>query len=113
MILIICASLPTLGPLFQAAKTKISDGSRGTHGTGNHFEGSAAGSSVGRSRNWDHQKLDSDVGEQASLHMCPSYDAIPLVTTHKKSKLGCGDVDRDQKVYKTVEVKVSSTAHHG
>ncbi|KAL2130630.1 hypothetical protein VTI74DRAFT_6131 [Chaetomium olivicolor] len=115
-ILIVCASLPTLGPLFRAAKEKITDGSRGAGSMSrNQFEASGQGLSAGGSRNWDHykgQKLDSDIGEQSSLHLRPSFDAIPLVTADKTSNVG-GDMEGSRGIHKTMEVSVSLESFNG
>ncbi|KAK3997892.1 hypothetical protein QBC44DRAFT_392196 [Cladorrhinum sp. PSN332] len=101
-ILMVCASLPALGPLFRIAHTKVTSysNSRGaTELSGKHDEQAIV------SQNFRGQKLDSDVEGQSSLHLRPSFDAIPLVTSGKtfnKADLeGVG-------IHKTMEVCVSS-----
>lgn len=109
-ILIVCASLPTLGPLFRAARGKLTEsGGTGQHSR-NQLEGSH-GISAGASRNWDTfkgHKLDSDIGEQSSLHLRPSFDAIPLVTTNKTNGFAEEGTDR-RGIHKTIEVSVVSS----
>jgi hypothetical protein len=117
-ILIVCASLPTLGPLFRVAKSKLTDGNGTEQTSGNNFEGSHR-MSAGGSRDWDTfkgHKLDSDIGEpdQSSLHLRPSFDAIPLVTAAKKSSGFGRDAEgskRNQKpgIHKTMEISVTSS----
>ncbi|KAK4107681.1 hypothetical protein N656DRAFT_840245 [Canariomyces notabilis] len=112
-ILMVCASLPTLGPLYRAIRGQVTDGSRGTEQmmTGSGQYGNGQGASHGGSRNWDKvrgHKLDSDV-EASSLHLRPSFDAIPLVSTGNTSSRGGGaEPDGMGGIHKTMEVSVSS-----
>ncbi|KAI8965113.1 hypothetical protein F5Y11DRAFT_355182 [Daldinia sp. FL1419] len=78
-ILIICSSLPTLGPLFRAAKVKIT-----SRGTSTNKSGAQLGSSLhslhkSYIRSKDRRSLDEierSIGESSS-----STDEIPLVTS--------------------------------
>ena len=112
-ILMICASLPSLGPLFRICHGKITSYSRSrgtTQLSGTLYEQEIV--SQGGRGGWDNikgHKLDSDVEGQSALNLRPSFDAIPLVTSHKdgfsEAKLeGIG-------IHKTVEVSVSSEHH--
>jgi hypothetical protein len=86
-----------------------------THGISSHRRRSLIGGRVKgtdntlSSGNWDNikgHKLDSDA-EGASLHLRPSFDNIPLVTSAgSKSK---GDLESGGYVLKTTEVSVSSS----
>ncbi|KAK4240555.1 hypothetical protein C8A03DRAFT_41971 [Achaetomium macrosporum] len=94
-ILMVCASLPTLGPLYCAARGKLTDGSQSTS------------QRTGTAQNWDSvrgHKLDSDA-EASSLNLRPSFDAIPLVSTAKTH--GVADPE-GMGIHKTMEVSVSS-----
>lgn len=112
-ILIVCASLPTLGPLFRAARGKLTDASRGTGQPSRDQLGNSQGLSLGGGdRDWDNvkgHKLDSDA-EQSSLRLRPSFDAIPLVTSSKAHTNGDIDLEATAGIHKTMEVSVSSTS---
>jgi hypothetical protein len=79
--------------------------------TGSGQYGNGQGASHGGSRNWDKvrgHKLDSDV-EASSLHLRPSFDAIPLVSTgNTSSRSGGAEPDGMGGIHKTMEVSVSS-----
>jgi hypothetical protein len=63
--------------------------------------------SLGGGRNWDSvkgHKLESDA-EGSSLHLRPSFDAIPLVTTGQTS--GVRDDLEGGGIHKTIDVSVS------
>ncbi|KAL2258298.1 hypothetical protein VTK26DRAFT_8434 [Humicola hyalothermophila] len=116
-ILLVCASLPTLGPIYRAARNGLSSVSNSTgqmsrtQGEGSH------GLSAGGSRNWDSfkgHKLDSDNEGPSSLHLRPSFDAVPLVTSTKMNN-SAQDPDAIEMVgiQKTVEVSVSSENYNG
>ncbi|KAL2022627.1 hypothetical protein VTK56DRAFT_4971 [Thermocarpiscus australiensis] len=115
-ILMVCASLPTLGPLFRTAAGKLTSGAGSSaQRTGGNSQGVSLG---GGSRNWDSvngHKLESDAeGSRSSLHLRPSFDAIPLVTTAKNNGFAA-DVEEGTGIHKTMEVNlsVSSDAFEG
>ncbi|KAK4194885.1 hypothetical protein QBC40DRAFT_318126 [Triangularia verruculosa] len=119
-ILMVCASLPTLGPLYRYAKTKITTygDSRGTRqitssSGNNHFESHHSQSTAARGFKGG-RKFDSDAeGQEPSLHLRPSFDAIPLVSSDKnthpfdRNDLEVGGIQR------TMEVSVSSHSLSG
>lgn len=101
--------------MFRAAKERITDGSRGTGQMSRDQLESGHGMSAGGSRNWDSFKghqLDSDVGEQSSLHLRPSFDAIPLVTSAKPSSSAGDEGTGIVGIHKTMEVSVSSESYN-
>jgi hypothetical protein len=105
-ILMVCASLPTLGPLYRVARGKLTTGA----GDSAQLSANQFGNSQGGNQNWDSvkgHKLESDA-EGESLHLRPSFDAIPLVTTAKTN----GDVE-EMGIRKTLEVSQSSEAFSG
>ncbi|KAK4125665.1 hypothetical protein N657DRAFT_642403 [Parathielavia appendiculata] len=105
-ILMVCASLPTLGPLYRAARGNLTTGA----GDSAQLSANQFGNSNGGTRNWDSvkgHKLESDA-EGESLHLRPSFDAIPLVTTAKTT----GHVE-EMGIRKTMEVSLSSEAFNG
>jgi hypothetical protein len=107
-VLIVCSSLPTLGPLFRAVKGKVGSSSSNPTNDGSHnqLEGGIARSQPS-SRNWDNfkgHKLED--GEHSTLDLRPSFDAMPLVTTGKRSAQR-NDTDVSG-IHKTMEVSVSS-----
>lgn len=112
-ILIICASLPALGPLFRIAHGKITSYSRSrgtTQLSGGPDEQEIV--SQGGHRGWNSlkgHKLDSDVEGQSTLNLRPSFDAIPLVTS-KKNHFSKAELEGTG-IHKTVEVSVSSEHH--
>ncbi|KAJ4253407.1 hypothetical protein NW762_010565 [Fusarium torreyae] len=101
-ILLICASLPTLGPLFRLAKGKIAtaNASRGaSRMTGSSNQGTHSVQSSGR---WD--KLRGHHGddlEHGSSRIGSSVDDIPLVAGLKQT------MDKTGGIHKTVEFGVS------
>lgn len=104
-VLLVCASLPALGPLFRAARGKMTSASRSGQGSHNVLDSSKMGNQPSN-RTWDsfkgHKLAD---GEHSTLNLRPSFDAIPLVTTGKRS----GDYQNTHSgINKTVEVSVSS-----
>jgi hypothetical protein len=106
-ILMVCASLPTLGPLFRVVTNKMTSIGDSSELSGNQHADSQ-GRSLGGSRNWDSvkgHKLDSDA-EGSSLHLRPSFDAIPLVTATKPNGVRAEIVGTG--IHKTMEVSVSS-----
>ncbi|KAL2157490.1 hypothetical protein VTH06DRAFT_6041 [Thermothelomyces fergusii] len=115
-ILVVCASLPTLGPLFIAAKRRISNATGGGSGgsssskqlSGQQLRGGTEAVSLGaRARG---HKRGSDAGEPSrSLHLRPSSDAIPLVATAQKSGMREDDLEGGG-IHRTMEVSVSSEA---
>ncbi|KAL2173880.1 uncharacterized protein P884DRAFT_251177 [Thermothelomyces heterothallicus CBS 202.75] len=116
-ILIVCASLPTLGPLYKAARGRISSATGGGSGggssskqlSGRQLGASQATSGPSRNRDWDGvrgHKLESDAEESSSLHLRPSFDAIPLVTTAQAR--GMTDDPEGGGIHRTLEVSVSS-----
>lgn len=124
-ILIVCASLPTLGPLFRAARGKFTTDASRTTGqlSVNRLEGSHGISAPG-SRNcygFKGHKLDSDIGESddpSSLHLRPSFDAIPLVTTGQRAAAFDEDAveiegPERRGIHKTTEISVTSSQAPG
>lgn len=126
-ILIVCASLPTLGPLIRAATGSLTDSggdgtggsssSRRLSGNNNHRMFGQQPHSRNRSSHWDssgkmsqHQP-ESDA-EGSSLHLRPSYDAIPLVSAAKPAGVRPAGVGGEggMHIHKTMEVSVSSEA---
>lgn len=106
-ILMVCASLPTLGPLFRAVTGKMTSTGTSSALSENQLADSQ-GRSLGGSRNWDSvkgHKLDSDA-EGSSLHLRPSFDAIPLVTAAKPD--GARADVAGTGIHKTMEVSVFS-----
>ncbi|KAJ9143499.1 Integral membrane protein [Pleurostoma richardsiae] len=102
-VLLVCASLPALGPLFRAAKGKVTSATRTAQGSHNQLD-SGEVRSHGGSRNWDSfkgHKLE-DAEHSSTLNLRPSFDAIPLVTTSK------GKDYNKTGIHKTMEVSVSS-----
>jgi hypothetical protein len=86
-ILLICASLPTLGPLFRLARGKLTstDGSRSTPSQQEpNFDGRSGGVGNGSWANFKGHKLED--AEQGSTGMHSSVDDIPLVSTSKHSQ---------------------------
>ncbi|KAL2267368.1 hypothetical protein VTJ83DRAFT_4645 [Remersonia thermophila] len=127
-ILLVCISLPTLGPLFRAVTGKLHPSSNNSyqlsgatpHGSGSQrrrslFGGAAGGSKALAGGGWDKvkgHKLDSDA-EGASLHLRPSFDNTPLVTSAKVNNptVSNGNADLERSgltIHKTTEVSVSS-----
>ncbi|KAH6886867.1 hypothetical protein B0T10DRAFT_75666 [Thelonectria olida] len=97
-ILIICASLPTLGPLFRLARGKLpsTEGSRGRSG---HLGHSGQHPSVGGSTRWNNfrgHQLDDP--ENGLTPMGSSVDDIPLVSPREAST--------STSIHKTVEFGV-------
>ncbi|KAI1396773.1 hypothetical protein F4819DRAFT_117511 [Hypoxylon fuscum] len=100
-ILIICSSLPTLGPLFRATKRKLTSRDMNTN------TGANAGSSLhslhksyARSK---EQKHTDGVGRSSDGGNSSSVDDIALITA--PSPLG-----RDMRIQKTVDISMTSEA---
>ncbi|KAH8178136.1 hypothetical protein LIA77_03218 [Sarocladium implicatum] len=94
-ILIICASLPTLGPLFRATRTKLNS----SMGQSNK---SATGNSAPGEQNWSNlrgHKLENDMEGSSQMHS--SIDDIPLVSPSNKEQ-------NKAAIHKTTEISVSS-----
>ena len=93
-ILLICASLPTLGPLFRLVKGKIAT-ANASRITDNSKKGTSSGQSNGR---WDKlQGQQGDDVEHGSSRIGSSVDDIPLVVGLKHAT----------GIHKTVEFGVS------
>ena len=104
-ILVICASLPTLGPLFRLARGKLTT-LENSHGPSQQVE-SASGNHSQRSGRWNNfrgHKLD-DVEGASTTGMGSSVDDIPLVSASKKHGYGPGQI------HKTVEFGVATEDH--
>ncbi|KAK4170687.1 hypothetical protein QBC36DRAFT_391507 [Triangularia setosa] len=113
-ILMVCASLPTLGPLYRSTKTKITmyGDSRGTRqitssSGNNHFESNHS-QSAGASGFKGGRKFDSDAEGQQ-----PSFDAIPLVSSDKTTRPFDGNDLEVGAIHRTMEVSVSSHSLDG
>lgn len=93
-ILIICASLPTLGPLFRATRTRLNSSlGQSNKGTG--------GNSAPGEQNWSNlrgHKLENEM--EGSSQLRSSVDDIPLVLTTKKPQ-------ESTAIHKTTEFSVS------
>ena len=107
-ILVVCSSLPTLGPLFRLARGKVRSFSGSGNGTGTRNTTQGRGSSAARqglsstSGRWD--KLQGhrwDDEERTSTHTGESIDDIPLVYH-----------GADQ-IHKTLEFEVITTGKGG
>ncbi|KAF7561194.1 hypothetical protein G7046_g2952 [Stylonectria norvegica] len=104
-ILIVCASLPTLGPLFRLARGKLTtlNSSRGrSEQPGTSNQGIPSENSD-RWANLRGHKLDDP--EHGSTGMGSSVDDIPLVSSSRDAQRPSNDI------YKTVEVTVDSVRH--
>ncbi|KAK4193744.1 hypothetical protein QBC35DRAFT_510976 [Podospora australis] len=137
-ILLVCASLPALGPLFRAAKAKMTSygGSRGTrqitsstgleggkhHTTSqlSRFKSSkGGGGGLGRKSvdGGSETELNAkDYDQEPSLRLRPSFDAIPMITTGNRGNIGSGDNDLEAGgggggggIHRTMEVSVSTS----
>ncbi|KAB5585701.1 hypothetical protein GE09DRAFT_34086 [Coniochaeta sp. 2T2.1] len=111
-VLMVCSSLPTLGPLFRAVKGRVGSSNRTGQESHNHLETGGAAHGQPSSRNWDKfkgHKLGD--GEHSTLDLRPSFDAIPLVTTGKTND-GFAEAGVPG-IYKTMEVSVSSGSFDG
>lgn len=94
-ILLICASLPTLGPLVRRAKDKYGRGTDGSSGPSNLRTPGVGPSHTGSgNQNWDSFKgmrLEhpedglSSAGGERSMHS-ESVDDIPLVASDKRGR---------------------------
>jgi hypothetical protein len=107
-ILMVCASLPTLGPLIRVVTGKMTSRGGDSSALSGEQLADSQGRSLGGSRNWDSVKghrLDSDA-EGSSLHLRPSFDAIPLVTAAKPN--GVRAEMTAAGIHKTMEVSVYS-----
>ncbi|KAI1380240.1 hypothetical protein F4677DRAFT_254315 [Hypoxylon crocopeplum] len=102
-ILIICSSLPTLGPLFRAAKGKM---------TSRDITASRSGANVGSSlhslhKSFGHskeQRLTDELERSIGGGNSSSVDDIPLVTSPKPRP------SYDIRIQKTVDISMTSEA---
>lgn len=102
-ILIVCASLPTLGPLFRLGKGKVTNMYGSGPGSHNQLGDSTPSHSRSMSRNWDNFKGGHKLEDpEQSIATRVSIDAIPLVTRSKTNDYNHKDI------HKTVNVSVSS-----
>ncbi|KAI6082975.1 hypothetical protein F4821DRAFT_245913 [Hypoxylon rubiginosum] len=105
-ILMICSSLPTLGPLFRAAKGKLTSREISTNKSGARVGGSSLHSlhqSYGHSK---EQRLTDELERSTSGGNSSSVDDIPLVSTsHAMSSSSA-----DTRIHKTVAISVTSEA---
>jgi hypothetical protein len=111
-VLLVCSSLPTLGPLYRAVKGRVGSSNGTERDSRNHLDAGGAAHSQPSSRNWDNfkgHKLED--GEQSTLDLRPSFDAIPLVTTGKPDSefIDTGAPG----IHKTMEVSISSANFEG
>ncbi|KAI1099514.1 hypothetical protein F4804DRAFT_321753 [Jackrogersella minutella] len=99
-ILIICSSLPTLGPLLRAAKVKLTSRDLTTNPSGMHF-GSSLHKSLGQSKG---QRLPENNECSIAGGNSSSVDDIPLVSPNKLSSSNT----RDFGIQKTVDISMTS-----
>ncbi|RYP85466.1 hypothetical protein DL770_005024 [Monosporascus sp. CRB-9-2] len=110
-VLVTAASLPTLGPVFRAAKEKLTSARSGRSASRSQLDaGSQDHSRAMSSNNWDNFKGHRLEDPASSIGTRPSLDDIPLVTT---SRVGRNQNERKD-TQKTVKESISSeTLEHG
>ena len=101
-ILLVCASLPALGPLIHAARGKLSDSYGSGQGSRNQLDDSSHSRSRGMDSKWDNFKGHKLDDPEHSSGARASIDAIPLVSASKSNQLSRNHIHR------TVEVSVST-----
>ncbi|RYP09038.1 hypothetical protein DL764_001534 [Monosporascus ibericus] len=110
-VLVTAASLPTLGPVFRAAKGKLTSVRSSRSASRSQLDaGSKDHSRAMGSNNWDNFKGHRLEDPASSIGTRPSLDDIPLVAT---SRAG-GDQNERKDIQKTVEESISpETLEHG
>ncbi|KAI4870983.1 hypothetical protein F4820DRAFT_401032 [Hypoxylon rubiginosum] len=106
-ILIICSSLPTLGPLFRAAKGKLTSRDTTTNKSGAHIGGSSLHSLHKSFGNSKGQRLTDEMERSISGGNSSSIDDIPLVST---SHIFQSSNATNTRIQKTVNISVISEA---
>ncbi|KAI1763721.1 hypothetical protein GGR53DRAFT_359307 [Hypoxylon sp. FL1150] len=101
-ILIICSSLPTLGPLFRAAKGKLTSREMSTNKSGANVGGSSLHSLHKSFANSKELRLTDEL-ERSIGGNSSSVDDIPLVPAPHA-------ITADTRIHKTVNISVTSQA---
>ncbi|KAH9906186.1 hypothetical protein F4778DRAFT_635747 [Xylariomycetidae sp. FL2044] len=108
-ILLICTSLSTLGPLYRAGRTKLSDAYGSKPGT--KFQ-SRGGQSHGRTLQGntkdEWENLKGHKLEEGNQNSRPSTDVIPLVDAPAGSQKSVRESQYTHEIHKTVEIQISS-----
>ncbi|RYP77040.1 hypothetical protein DL771_001330 [Monosporascus sp. 5C6A] len=110
-VLVTAACLPTLGPVFRAAKGKLTSAYSSSSASRNQLdEGSKDHSRAMSGNNWDNFKGHRLDDPASSIGTRPSLDDIPLVTTSRVGR----NQDERKDIQKAVDISVSSeTLEHG
>jgi hypothetical protein len=95
-ILLVCASLPTLGPLVRTIRGKTI-GSKGT-GSGSHPQQKDTRDTPVRRNSWQKNRLTDDADSTHQENEQLSVDEIPLVTTQKTQRDNAAGIHKDTEI---------------